>query len=145
MRALIDTCVMIDGLNDRPQFAAPAQQILLAIERGAITGCVTGKSFSDIYYISRREMHDLGRTNSAMDWILRHMTILDTTGDDCRAGFARQWRDFEDALMAATALRTDMDCIITRNIKDFKDSPIAIYTPEQFVRRLQNFPLPSSI
>ena len=127
---------MIDGLNDREHFAAYAQQIFLAIERGHIEGCVTAKSLMDIYYICRHEMHSRARVDRVTDWVLNYMTILDTTDDDCRQAFAAGWRDFEDALMSQTATRCDVDCIITRNTKDFAHSPIPIYTPEEFIRNL---------
>ncbi len=124
---------MIDGLNDREQFAAHAQMILLAIEKGYVEGCVTSKSLTDIYYICCHEMRDRTRVNRAIEWILRCMTILDTTGEDCRRAFGASWRDFEDALMSITADRCNIDCIITRNIRDFTDSPVPTYTPEEFV------------
>ena len=136
MRALIDTCVMIDGLNDREHFAVHAQQILLAIERGHIEGCVTAKSLMDIYYICHHEMHNRARVNQAVDWILNYMTILDTTDDDCRQAFAAGWRDFEDALMSQTATRCNISCIVTRNTKDFIYSPVPIYTPEQLIQKI---------
>lgn len=136
MRVVIDTCVMIDGLNDREQFAAPAQMILLAIERGRAEGCVTAKSLMDIYYICCHEMRDRAKVNRAIEWILQYMTILDTTAEDCHHAFAANWRDFEDALMAATARRGEADYIITRNIKDFISSPVPVLTPVEFVRHL---------
>lgn len=136
MRVIIDTCVMIDGLNDREQFAAHAQMILLAIERGYVEGCVTAKSLMDIYYVCRHETHSQAKTDQAISWVLQHMTIFDTFAEDCHQAFALNWRDFEDALMATTAKRCGADCIITRNIKDFEGSPLPVYTPEQFVQTL---------
>ena len=41
--------------------------------------------------------------------------------------------DFEDNVMIETAVRSNMDCIITRNTKDYIKSPIPVYTPTQFV------------
>jgi len=43
--------------------------------------------------------------------------------------------DFEDAIIAATALRENAEYIITRNIKDFTQSPIPAITPSDFLRR----------
>ncbi len=41
------------------------------------------------------------------------------------------------AVMAETALRTGMDCIVTRNIKDYVKSPTAVYTPKDFLDSLE--------
>ena len=42
--------------------------------------------------------------------------------------------DYEDALIAYAALRNDVDLIITRNAKDFAQSPVSIMEPAEFVR-----------
>lgn len=44
--------------------------------------------------------------------------------------------DFEDTLQAATAERVHADHIITRNVRDFKKSRVAAYTPAEFLARL---------
>lgn len=41
--------------------------------------------------------------------------------------------DFEDAVMAATAANNRMDCIITRNIRDYTRTDFPVYTPERFL------------
>ena len=46
------------------------------------------------------------------------------------------WADYEDALQHASALNNNVDCIVTRNKKDFKDSSLPIYTPEELLENL---------
>jgi len=41
--------------------------------------------------------------------------------------------DFEDAIIAATALREKADYIITRNAKDYSKSPVPAVTPDEFL------------
>ena len=43
--------------------------------------------------------------------------------------------DFEDALQAAAAVACKAQVIITRNVRDFKKSPVPAMTPEQFVAK----------
>jgi hypothetical protein len=38
--------------------------------------------------------------------------------------------DFEDAVTAAAASRAECDYIVTRNAKDFRNSPVRCLTPE---------------
>jgi len=45
--------------------------------------------------------------------------------------------DFEDAIIAATALRETAEYIITRDIKDFAQSPVPAITPGDFLRQNQ--------
>ncbi|WP_436411390.1 hypothetical protein [Treponema vincentii] len=41
--------------------------------------------------------------------------------------------DFEDGLQYQCALEESVDCIITRNKKDFFGSKIPVYTPDEFL------------
>ena len=59
--------------------------------------------------------------------------LLDTTAADCKNALSFPNNDYEDALMIETALRSGVDCIITRNVEHFSESPVKIYTPDEFV------------
>lgn len=59
--------------------------------------------------------------------------ILDTAGMDCRKAIASELADFEDAVMTETAFRCEMEGIVTRNVKDYKKSPVPVYQPEEFL------------
>lgn len=44
-----------------------------------------------------------------------------------------QNKDFEDCVQYYSALSGEMDCIVTRNKKDFENSDIPIYTSSEFL------------
>jgi predicted nucleic acid-binding protein len=44
------------------------------------------------------------------------------------------FKDFEDAIQYYAAMESDIDIIITRNLKDFKKSDIPVMTGLQFIR-----------
>jgi len=44
-------------------------------------------------------------------------------------------RDFEDAIQTASAIKSGIDTIITRNLKDFIPSDLAVYTPIDFIKQ----------
>ena len=46
-------------------------------------------------------------------------------------------KDFEDAIQVSTAEFNEIDCVITRNKKDFHKSTIKIFTPEEFSETLK--------
>ena len=41
-----------------------------------------------------------------------------------------------DAVMVETAMRAQLDCIVTRNGRDYAQSPVPVCSPEEFVRRV---------
>lgn len=46
--------------------------------------------------------------------------------------------DFEDAIMIETGIRCKVDCIVTRNTKDYSKSQLSVYTPAEFLQELNN-------
>ena len=45
------------------------------------------------------------------------------------------WDDFEDAVQSVTAERIKADYIITRNVRDFKNSKVTAFTPTEYLAR----------
>ncbi|WP_337649268.1 PIN domain-containing protein [Hungatella effluvii] len=45
--------------------------------------------------------------------------LLDTAGMDCRRAISSDVSDFEDAVMVESAIRSGVDCIVTRDLKDY--------------------------
>jgi predicted nucleic acid-binding protein len=46
----------------------------------------------------------------------------------------KDFKDFEDGLQYFTAIENSQDIIITRNLKDFKNSKIPVMTADQFLK-----------
>ena len=44
--------------------------------------------------------------------------------------------DYEDAILMESAVRSGMDCIVTRNLEHFKPSSIPVYTSQEFIQTL---------
>jgi predicted nucleic acid-binding protein len=133
MKALIDTCVIIDALQNRKEFAENAQKIFLMAANRKFNGYISAKSVTDIYYIMHRHFHDDKQTRNTLNKLLVIFGIMDTTGEDCRNALISEISDFEDAVMVRTAKRSDADYIVTRNIKDYSKSDVKICTPEEFI------------
>ena len=62
-----------------------------------------------------------------------HFTELSISDMEKAAGM--MWKDYEDAVQAATAERIRATAIITRNIKDYQQSKIPAFTPAEFLER----------
>ena len=132
MRALIDTCIIVDALQSREPYKDDAQTIFLQAANKQFEGFITAKASTDIYYLTRKYIQSDKDTRKVLSSLYLLFDLLDTAGIDCRKAISSEMPDFEDAIMAETALRTGMDCIVTRNIKDYSKSPIPVYSPSEF-------------
>lgn len=136
MRALLDTCVILDALQNREPFCKDAQDIFLCAANNAFVGCITTKAATDIYYLMHRHTHDDRASREVLTKLFTLFEVLDTAGIDCRRAIPSPVSDFEDAVMIETAARTEMDCIVTRNSDDFKKSSVPVLSPKEFVAEL---------
>lgn len=135
MNVILDTNVVLDVLADRKPFVALSAE---AIARAELSGCavaITANTVTDLYYLLRRHLSDGARAKSLLLGAVRRIMVLDTTRDVCLSAFDSPVADFEDAVLAESALRWGADCIVTRNVDDFAASPIKAVTPEEFISR----------
>jgi hypothetical protein len=65
--------------------------------------------------------------------MLKVVTLVDTKAVDIQEAICLNFSDFEDAVIAATALREGVSYIITRNTSDFIGSPVPAITPTEFL------------
>ena len=122
MRALIDTCIIIDALQSRLPFKDNAQEIFLLAANRQFEGFITAKASTDIYYLTHKYLHSDKETRKVLSGLYMLFELLDTAGIDCRKAISSGMTDFEDA-----------DCIVTRNVKDYEKSLIEIYQPGEFL------------
>jgi predicted nucleic acid-binding protein len=133
-RILIDTDVILDFFFDRRPFSEFAAQILSLSERKEIQGFVTPLIYSNVYYLLRQTsshekvIEKMTQLLSITDVLLMDRAVVQYA---LNSGF----KDFEDALQNFSAINNGtIEAIITRNIKDFKQSDIGVLTPENFLK-----------
>ena len=133
MKALIDTCVIIDALQKREPFFNDAKNLLLLAADADFEGYITAKSAIDVRYIIRRDKHSEIDSRYILNVIYDFLTVIDTTGDDCINALILNNNDYEDAVVVEGAKRSGVDYIVTRNIKDYENLGIPAIEPSKFV------------
>ena len=136
MKVLIDTCVILDALEERGKFKKDADAILIAHTKGLFDGFVTAKSIMDIYYLVSKFYRNEKVARRVSRNLLNVLFGLDSLTSDCVAALNGDMKDCEDGLMVQTALREKMDGIVTRNLKDYKNAAIRVYSPKEFLYML---------
>ena len=136
MRILIDTCIIIDALQNRASFNKNAQDIFLLAANRKIDAFITAKSVTDIYYLMHRVTHSDKDTRDVLSRLFKLFELADTTGTDCKYALSSDVSDYEDAVMIETAVRTQVDSIVTRNTKDYSKSVVPVLTPDELIQKV---------
>lgn len=132
----IDTDVVLDFLTGRQPFAMNAAIIFtLNVER-KIKTFISPLTFSNCYYILRKAAKHENIINKLTD-LLEITEVAKMERKTVELALKSDFKDFEDALQNFSATYNDkIDVIITRNLKDYKHSEIAIMSPETFLKSL---------
>lgn len=135
MKVLIDTNIIMDVLADREGFAEPASQLFKLCEVGKVQGIVYALSIANIAYIMRKEL-DRSQIEEVISKLGSIFTLADMKADDLKKAAALPIDDFEDALQSVCASRMKADFIVTRNLKDFKNSKVMAIKPSELIERI---------
>ena len=131
---LIDTDVILDFFFDREPFSEFATDILNLCEENKLKGFTTPVIICNTYYLLRKTAkHEI-----VIEKIKQLLTILDVLQIDKEVvldSLNSEFKDFEDALQNYSALKNGkISIVLTRNIKDYKKSELAVLTPETYLR-----------
>ena len=133
MNVLIDTNVILDAGLSRIPFNASAEKILLLVAGEKLNASITTSSVTDIYYFLKRDYHDSNRAKEMLINFFNIFEVIDVTKSDCEKALGLPMDDYEDALLATCAKRRRIESIITRNLKDFAESPVKAISPDDFL------------
>ncbi len=135
VRLLIDTNVIIDLLSKRQKFYEDAANLFSLADKKELKLTISSLTFANTNYIltklkSVKEAKEILRKFKVLVEILSlddKITELALSDDD--------FPDFEDGLQYYSAIENEIDIIITRNKKDFKNSKIPILTTKEFLAK----------
>uniref|UniRef100_UPI0026398FD5 PIN domain-containing protein n=1 Tax=uncultured Christiangramia sp. TaxID=503836 RepID=UPI0026398FD5 len=124
----------LDFFFDREPFSEFATDILNLCEENKIKGFTTPVIICNTYYLLRKTAkHDI-----VIEKIKQLLTIIDVLKIDKEVvldSLNSNFKDFEDALQNYSAVKNGkISIVLTRNIKDYKKSELAVMTPETYLR-----------
>lgn len=138
MKLLIDTNIILDVLLKREPFCEPAVGVLNLSQRNDIQEYISASAVTDIYYIAYKQLKDRALVKSLLKRLLTVVSVAAVSERDVLNALELPWPDFEDSVQYSVALLGEMDGIVTRNLNDYQDANLRIWSPEQL---LQNFKL----
>ncbi len=133
-KIFIDSDVVIDFFTDRKPHANDASELFELNEKGEIVMYLSAVSINNIYYIVRKFLGHR-KTIEVLDMLTDMTQIVGTTKQEILQALKNDFNDFEDSIQYSSALTIeDLDAIVTRNIKDYRNSTIAVMTPLNFLK-----------
>ena len=135
-RVLIDSDVILDSLFDRKPFAEYSTMILSMCESKKINGFLTPLIYSNVYYLLRQTAkHD--KVIEKLKQLLQITDVLQMDRNVVENALNSGFKDFEDSLQNFSAVNNGkIDLILTRNLKDYKNSELGIFTPETYIKSI---------
>ncbi len=136
-KLFVDTNIVIDLLSRREPFFQESATLFSLADKKEIELTVSSLTIANTSYVLLRQM-DSNKVKS----ILRKLRLIVKTLslDDKIIGLAlndETFSDFEDGLQHFTALENNQEIIITRNLKDFKNSKVPAMTAQQFLETIK--------
>ena len=134
MIVLIDTNIILDYVLNWEPFAQVALECLdrLIIRKAKIW--LTASTITDIYYVTRRTLHDAVMAKSVVAKLLNAFQIAGVDKADCVKALDIDMSDYEDALVSVCAKKVKAEYIITRNTKHFSKSTVPAISPADFLK-----------
>lgn len=132
MKIMIDTNVLLDVLLEREEFLQDSLRVLQFCNTNLVEGHILSLSLANIFYYGRKRF-GLPKTYQALNGLRTLLVVDDMSAADCQKAIEMGWRDYEDCIHCLSAKRNGCDYIVTRNAKDFTNSPIPAVTPTEFL------------
>ncbi len=130
---LIDTNVVLDLLAKRIPFYESAALIFSLADKNKLKLSISSLTFANTNYVLNRLKSPmearglLQRFRVLVKILALNDKIIDLALNDSK------FQDFEDGLHYHSAIQNDQDIIITRDLKDFKESRIPVMTPKEYL------------
>ena len=135
-KIFMDSDVVIDFFTDRDPHVNPASELFELNEQGIIKIFLSAVSINNIYYIVRRFLGHK-KAIQVIESLTEMTEIIGTTKNEILQALKNDFSDYEDSIQYSSALTIQkLDAIITRNIKDYKNSKIAVMTPHSFIQMI---------
>ena len=132
MKLLIDANVLLDVLMNREGFVKASSLVWKLCETRQAEGYVSALTFANMVYVMRKEL-DPEKIGEVLRMLSLIFEFTELAPADLMQTGEMQWSDFEDALQSVTAERVHADYIITRNVRDFRESKVPAYTPAELL------------
>ena len=129
----LDTNIIIDLIYNREPFGKSAIQIFQGAESKKYKLYASSHSIATTHYLLKKFVEEK-KLRKILSELLNFINIISIDDVIIKKSLKSAHKDFEDAIQMNCAYSNPkIECILTRNIKDFKLCEIDVYTSEEFL------------
>ena len=132
-KIFVDANIVMDLLEKREEFYQEAQELFTLSDKKNVKLYISALTLANVHFLLFKHLKMEARKVLAKFKVLVEVLAVDDKILDL--ALTSDQKDFEDAIQYYTAIENEMDIIITRNKKDFKNSDLPILTAKEFLNR----------
>lgn len=127
---LVDLNVVLDVLQKREPHFPSSARVWAAVETGTIRGFLAAHSVTTLFYLLQRRLSQAAAA-AVIEDLLAVFAIAPVDESILRLALSYRYKDLEDAVQMAAAVRCGADYLITRNPKDFSPGAVTVLQPAE--------------
>ena len=132
-KLFLDTNIIVDLIADRKPFSKYAIQIFQKAELKEIELFTSSHSIATTHYLLKKYLAEK-ELRDVLYNLLDYINVIAVDVDILKKGLRSNHKDFEDSIQILCASSIEIiDCIVTRNTKDFKASEIPAFNPDEIL------------
>lgn len=134
-KVFLDTNIIVDLIADRKPFSKYSIEIFKKSEEKKIELFTSSHSIATTHYLLKKYVEEK-ILREVLYNLLDYVTVIPVDTDVLKKGLRSKHRDFEDSIQILCASSIEkIDCIVTRNTKDFRESEILVLAPDELCLR----------
>ena len=134
-KVFLDTNIIVDLIADRKPFSKYSIEIFKKAEEKKIKLFTSSHSIATTHYLLKKYLEEKILRDVLYN-LLDYVAVIAVDTDVLKKGLRSKHKDFEDSIQILCASTIEkIDCIVTRNTKDFRDSEILVLTPDELCLR----------
>lgn len=132
----IDINILVDVFANRIPFLDNSLKIYNLGVKRTIRLHTSSNTITTLHYILKKTTSE-EKTRIAIEHLIEHLVIIPVDLNIIKKSLKSKHKDFEDAIQIVSAQSLhNMDCIVTRGLKDYKFAEIKVLTPDDFLNTL---------
>lgn len=132
MKVLFDVNVILDVLLARKEFVEVSASLMGKVESGKLSGYLCATTVTTLDYLLLKALNK-SQARDVTKKLLELFQVADVNERVLQLSVNSNFGDFEDAVQYYSGQLSGVDCIVTRNIKDYKNAKLPVYNPEELL------------